>query len=607
MHFERLKNFIGQFKRYLMSIGSLFKGLFLFKPTHMIKLLALAFAGTSLQAFSLGTTFFILRHMDSRLMVKMNKIRHFHFLHGEVHAGLLLSGILAVLGVAIYLLYLSEKANFEISRDYANKCGTVLIDRFPVLIGRMESKAVNPGSGIPLTLSSELSSQSLKMCLAIRLLLKSPTATLQVLYGIGILLTLEPLLTLILTVFFTPVMIPLKRLAIKVKESERLRKEAERSKSGQLITLSMESGKICPNPEGEKTPTERVFDDSGYAKASHYRAIRWTAVAGSRAVATGTMVVGGIVCMLFFGLTYMEQEAQVATIVVYFGALRMAVMSSRQVIVRLSNFARFYDQIQGFVWDNATLNNQNGTPPFPKVPGIEGIDLTREGEAEVRIEGNGPFAVAGIFPLLAINRYMVTALLPDLIKRRQASIVAQMAIVDEKFCPSWDMTWRDFLGEETDAAISKLKEVGMIGERLTPVFESNRIAAKPLTNGDRPLEGKDLIVLMLLRSFIREAPVVVVASEALDLLGTDAAGRWITLLKDRLLFIYYRYEKQAVGRWGETHLGIISPDPDNRVAVVPVGWANQHQDVVFENASRRGDGATYAEDWDYDDDDDDDG
>jgi ABC-type multidrug transport system fused ATPase/permease subunit len=603
----RVGYFFQQMRNYLSSIASFIKQLYLYSPKMMIKLLALSIAGTSLQGFSLGTTFFILKHMDSHLLVKIPKL---HVIYPyKVHASLLLTGVLLLLGAAVYIIYLTEKTCIEYSKGFATRSAGKMFERFPSVTSRLRDPSIHPKTGIPSALSSEISSQSMKLDMASRRLLKSPLAFFQLLYGIGFLLYLEPWLTFILALISLPLLIPLRHLTVSVRRFERLRRDASKGKGGEVASLAEESSKLLYGPEKFNEDFQKKFEDSGVAASTKYRAARRLAVAGSRAVATAAMVFNGIATMIYFWLFYDGQKEQVALIVVYFGALRMSIMSGRQLIARLSNFARFYSKVQAFIADEGMAALLKEMPATPRVPGIEGTDLAGTGEETIMVEGKGPFAVIGPFPFKVVNRYAPALALKSMNARKNSAVIAHMGVIIDDLGFDLKTTWRELLGVEAEdpALPEKLHpfcnalDPDELAEILDVFVEES--AAKDGAQKAMMIEA------LFLRAYFSNAPFIAIKESALLELGEEAANSWIQLLNDRLLYIYHQYDGQVIGKWGEEYAALVGRDAKRLIGVAPVAWVNENQDKVRELLEKGPDAADANDDeleWDDDDDDDDD-
>lgn len=609
MRFERIRKFVGQMHRYLTSIAALLRGMFVFRPRKMIELMALSIAGTSLQAFSLGTTFLILRHLDNHLFFNIKKV--IPFLHFKVHATLMLAGVMAVLGVAVYLLYRAERSAVELSSTFANSCGAAMLERFSTVANRISNLTVNPRTGAPISLSGELSNQSGKLELASRRLLKSPVGFFQVLYGMGFLLYLEPWLTMILAVVSIPLLIPLKRLTVAVRIAERLRIDSYKGKSSDVSGLVEASGRFPVIPGHTDSRIEEIFEGTGFAAANHHRCERLVALAGSRAVATAAMVITGLTAMIYFWMFYSGQKEQVALIVVYFGALRMAVMSGRKMVARISGFARFYEPVQEFLGDEIDVARHKETTGVLRGSGIMGPDMTQESRPEIRVDGNGPFSVAGVFPLLPVNRYAATYFLPSLNGRRRAASAARMTLVVEDPAPDPSLTWREFLRIDPERDLDWIKsELERCCRVLNPAIILERLDEHlPGEGTGDEMPQQERIEAVLLKAMFSGAPLVVVREEALSVLGQEAVAHWKEVLSDRLLLFYYRYERQQIGRWGERYAVLVGLNPSKEFGIAPIEWVSENPDPVMNFLTGRtdvGDKPWEEFEWDDDDDDDDD-
>jgi hypothetical protein len=578
----RIRSFIGQLKRYIASVATLLKDLFRFDPVLMVKVLVLSVAGTTLQGFVLGSTFYILRQLDNGMYFEVGRI--FSGVDGKIHCALLLAIVLAFVGVAALLLYKSDKSAFHLSRSYANSCGAALIQRFPVVAQRIENPAVHPKTGMPIALSSELRTQSGRLEIGVRMLLKSPTAFFQVIYGGGFLLYLEPVLTLFLLVVIGPILIPLNKLIRNVKYAEKRRIDASRNMRNDLESLMHGSGRLPLGPNAVASEIQRIFDASAFAEANHYRYTRVVSAAGAQAFATSVLMVAGIVSMLYFWLFYSNEGLPIALIVVYFGALRMAAMSGRQVVARLAAFGRFYEQVQKLHVDRRQTAQQKEVSGKPPIIGITGPDLMQGCADELTIKGYGPFALIGTFPLFPINRYTVAAVLPDMNNRRRSAVVSQMMVVHENPTLNLEATWHELLGinaSQDERAVSEKLNAACSVLDAHEVFQSLNESLS-IRHKNATWSQPEAVEAMLLHAYFIGSPVVVAREEALEQIGIGAVKHWRRVLSDRLLFVYYQYEGQELGRWGEQYVALVDSSAREDIGVASVEWANANSRLILD-------------------------
>jgi hypothetical protein len=597
------KKFRSQLRNYLTVIAALLKDIFLFKPLMMGKVLALSISGTTLQAFALGSTFFILKQLEKGPYVEIRKI--LSVIDARVHIIALFAGVFIVFGVAVILLYTAEKSAFTLSKKYVNNCGASVFEGFPLIVQRLEISAVNSKTGIPVALSSELR-KPVRLEMGVRMLMRVPIFLFQILYGSIFLLYLEPWLTFILIITLIPLLIPLKRMTKDVKDSEKKRRQASASQRNEIGNLVWEMGRqplISPQANAN---IQRMFDASPFAATNYYRFIRLVAQAGSRAIASTAWVITGLVCMFYFWIFYRSKGFPIALIVVYFGSLRMAVMSGRQIIARMAAFARFYVAVLEVFDDRAKAARMKEMSIEIQKFRIAGPDITQNGGKEAIVEGNGPFAVAGVFPLLPVNRYAVTVILPQLNDIKRAVVAKDMAVIHEDPDLNLYLNWRIFLG--IDPAVKD----GIFREKLKTCchyLDSRAISLhldKPMHEmwENKGWTQQEAVEAVLLRACFLSAPVVVIREEALDLLGHHAVENWKQILSDRLFLIYYQYDKQPVGRWGEIYMALINNEAKEPQGVVPVEWANANPDRILDTLkSRLDNGEEPLDDLEWDDED----
>jgi len=596
--FERVDIVFQQLKRYLSTIVLFSKSLYTHRPFQMVKVLLLSFAGTTLQGVSLGTTLFVLKHVNPHLHIKLTKIHP--LLHGDVHVAVALAGIFSLFGVSIFLIYLAQKQAIELSLAFAAHCGEKMAWRFPIIACRLGKTFINPETGIPSAYNSAIKSRSLRLDMIGQRFLRSSIGFFQLLYGVGFLLYLEPLLTVLIFFISIPLLFPLRHFILAVREAERLRCQALAAGSESTRAFVAESDKLLVvSPTDSRNQVRPIFDDAGLIDTGKYRAERRIAEAGTRAVAVTAMIVTGMTSILYFGFLHKGIASQLALIVVYFGALRMTVMSARQIISLFAGFARFYEQVLEYIEDESTDAVSKAAPPVvPQNPGIYGPDLAGENGKKIMAKGNGPFAVAGFFPLTSINRYAVVGPLRGMSKQQRLAVVSKMAIITEDFSCDRSITWREFLGFDVDA-----RDLGSRLKACCHVLNYQLI----LQNIDKPVyetqqkshwSPQETIEALFLRAYFLLSPLIVAKESVLLQFGDENIKHWLDILSDQLVFIYYQYDQQReIGGWAEHYLALVGYNPKEALGVVTVEWANQNPErvmEVFENAAMNATGGQYG-------------
>ena len=226
----------------MAGITVLLKDLFAFSPVSVIKVLGFSTLGTSLQAMALGATFFILRHLKNGLHINVSKL--VPLIDVKVHVTILFVGVLMLLGLAVLLLYLAERAAFQLSRRYADNCTMELVDTFAVIASAKKNPVISSRNGLPVTFAPELKKRGMILEIAVRNLIRAPQSFLQLMYATGFLLFLEPRLTIVLLVVVVPLLIPLNRLTRTMKNAEKKRQEVMADMRADAERLARESGRL---------------------------------------------------------------------------------------------------------------------------------------------------------------------------------------------------------------------------------------------------------------------------------------------------------------------------------------------------------------------------
>ncbi len=579
-----MKSIILQLQRYLTTIAVMLKDMFRFKPGLVIKVLVYSLVGTTLQAFALGSVFFILRHMDDSLYINVNKLLPVTWISFEIHSIILIACVLLILGIAFIFIYLSDKAVARVASSYGAYGALNSFDRIPLVIQRFDNQSINEKTGIPMALSSDFRTLSSQIGIGGKTLLMTLSAVLNVLYGSIFLIFLEPRLTLILLIICIPFLIPLNRFSRTVKRVARLRKQASTDINSKIEVLSNKMGSCPLSPSQTRHVLNESFERSGSFAGHYYWNKRWTAQAGARAVVPIALVVAGLVSMLYFWQFYMHKTNSLAVIVTYFGALRMSMMSLRQITAKFAAFARFYENIYGFIADKGKVEQLKNQPVKLFELKIGAPDLLLKNEDIIVLDGKGPFAVAGAFPVLPVNRYAITAVFHNLKKGKREKLVSQMIILNENSDLDFDLSWNTFLKiprtQNIDLIIKKLRDCCFFLEYQKIVSSLD----KPLKNywKDNNCTQKELIEALLLRVYFLSIPAFVISETVLPCLGKDAFEHWKQILHDRMFLIYYQYNKQQIGVWGEKYLALVSSDGKNSLGIAPVQWINKNKNSVID-------------------------
>ncbi len=460
MNIEKFRVLYTQLKNYSAVIISLFKDLYRFSPWLMMKILAVSYAGTTLQAFALGSIFFTLKHIDAAFYLHINKTILSLSLNFSVHMMILLSGVFVLFSIAILLIYFADRMIYSLVYLYATQCSRELFNYFPLIVQREKNPALNPSTGIPIAFVPKLKMQNVKLMMSGKILLKTPLTFFNLLYGLIFLLYLEPKLTLLLLAIIVPFIFPFNRLALKVRESEKGKKDAMKSQRQAISTIARTFSR-CPVYFNYGTSKKKEVKSTGLGANAYIRYKRLSALSGSQAIGSIALVVTGMVGMLYFWQFYMGQKGILALLVVYFGALRVVVMSIRGLTTKVVAFAKFYEIVSEFFNDrNRAFKNAEKTS-FPKNLCITGPDLTIDDEIKTVKSSIKFVAVAGIFPLFSINRYVLPNMLQDMNEIKRSVITSKISIVDEDPDLELDLDWYSFL------SIKDKNNFGELQNRIT--------------------------------------------------------------------------------------------------------------------------------------------
>lgn len=580
MFLTHAQQLVTQLRNYISVTITLLKDIFQFKRSLMIQVLAFSVVGTSLQALGLGATFFILKHLDADYHVAIWKI--LPFIKVSMHIIPLFAGVMILIGIAAFSLYKAETLGFKLARDYVNHVGSLMVELFPLIVHRLSNQAIHPKTGVPMGFLPELKRLG-RLEIGVRIIIRVPTFSFQVLYGLIFLMYLEPSLIMILLIAVTPLLAPLRRMAWVVKESEKERALSLSSQSDAIKNLIDEDGRYLLVPGCNDRDQKRPIA-SAFAVPNQLRYKRLVAQAGSKAIGSIALIITCTICVFYFWLFYSWGKTTIALVVTYLAALRMTVTSGRQFVVQMAGFARFYEQVLKFFEDMAKTVSHKASADLSQRLEVAGQDLaTDDGNNQLIIEDGGPYAVIGTFPLSMVNRYVLSVMFSKLNKRKRVAVVSRMAIIHEDPKLDMDLSWRTFLG--ADPTVSRniiIEETLMSCCHFLNAKEIGINFDKPMKNifKNRELVPQEKIEIVLLRIYFMPVKVVVFREQALVLMGDGAVGHWARVLADRTVLIYYHYCGQQLGRWGERYMVLVNGNAEEPCGVASVEWGNEHPDKV---------------------------
>ncbi|MEM1210205.1 MAG: hypothetical protein AAGI54_13155 [Planctomycetota bacterium] len=549
----------GQFGRYGGSIGGMVAEVARARPGDLARLIALSLAGTALQAGALIGLFLVLQAMTPTLRVDLAGVIG---VGPEVHAYAAFCGLILMMIAGAWLLLLAQRTAFRLSTEHANRCGAAMLAEYPWNAEPLDLWTIDADTGVPGAMIKRAKSRTTSLERAVRLMVGSPLPTMTFLWSSAFLLWLEPWLTLIVAALILPAIYPVRRIALTIKNLEQERKAASNGffDEAEALIASQHAA-----PYDAKALADAALPSM--PRLTWHRFLRRRAEAMNKFLGFAALGVGIVGAIAYFRLAYGPDELPVAQLVAYFATLQINVMSGRQLISRITRFARFYRHVRGYREGRGTAWRDTD-PAAVKLPGAitgppaeqlvdeankSAVDpdtaaaVIADASAWVRVKpADGPIAILGEFPLTPINRFAAATVF-DLAGRKFPGALATTAVIDAE--------------EPGDAAalIAELEAVEHAGHRF-----------------------------------------VIVTAKAAEALG-DAWPVWADRLGDRWLAIYHRFDDASLGRFNERWAAVIGAGADGGPALAPAPWAAEHPKALSARVSACA--VKSADDGDDDDDD----
>jgi hypothetical protein len=600
----QLPIFVQQLNRYLASIFVLLKELFAFKPKLLTLMLVFTFLGTTIQGFSLGSTFFILKHTSKELTVDVgNLIRIIPY---EIHISIVFTIVLLLFGFSIYFIFKSQELAIQLAELFANQCGSLVIENFIFLASQLKDPSVNIKTGVPTAFKSEISQQCQTMMIACRLILRLPTTAMQLIYGSALLLWVEPLLAMIVAIASSPLVILLRRLALRVKNSEMQRKEKMKLKGRSLQEMVIALKKRPIFAEDKRQYIHQLFSSSAFAESNRYRAIRLISKQASQAIAGTALIITGITSIFYFWITSEKGSFQVATVIVFFGALKMTAMSIKQISSLLTGFARFYEPLLDCLNYRSIAKSQMDDKFPQRLKTISGLDIENNNGQEIKINTVSPIAVIGAFPLSFINLFTVSLLFQKMNKKKSAELISKVEYIDETVELNENLLWMG-LFENNNIEKDVIKSTV---DRYCSALTSNNIGDSHgdsiSSSSQSKLSQKQALEALLVRAKLSKSQIIYLKESSLILLSAIELANWVEALSEKIVLIYYQYNKQSIGLYGESYAVMLGKNGTEKLGIAVPNWVNSNSvDVQAMLTLSNDENVDGIEDF-YDDDDDDD-
>jgi ABC-type multidrug transport system fused ATPase/permease subunit len=505
------------------------------RPGLLARLIVLSVVGTTLQAGALVGLFAALQHMGEGMTVDLGALLGWG---GEVSAYAVFGGLAVLMGAGAWVVMLAERTAFVLSMEHANASGAAMLAEADRTAEPTDLWSIDDETGVASAPIKRAKSRTTTLERGVRLMVGSPLPTLTFVWSAGFLIWLEPWLTLIVTALVLPVLLPVRRIALSVKDLEAQRREAVRGFTDEVeATLAGGDEADGAGEAGGLTSRLRL----SMARLTRHRQLRLRAEVTNKFYGIAALGVGILGAMVYFRYGYGAEAFPVATLVAYFAALQVTVMSGRQLVSRVTRFARFYRQVRKYREDRGTAWREVD-PAGVRLPGVikgpaaerfyvKGDRLVEAGVAECVAEdasawrrvkqGDGPVAFVGTFVLTGLNRFAVVTAF-DLASKKFADAIATTAVID--------------------------------GESAATVTESMRRCER---RGHR---------------------VVVATTRAVEAVGREAWSAWAAGRSEgRWVGVYHRLDERSAGRYGERWAVVLGAGRGGGPAIAAAEWAASHR------------------------------
>ncbi|MEM6394563.1 MAG: hypothetical protein AAF797_17485 [Planctomycetota bacterium] len=494
------------------------------EPWLAARLLGLSLVGSGLQAAALIGLLLVLRRLEGGVTIELAEANTLLGTAWSVHAYTALSGLVVLLVAGGGVMLAAERTAYGLARAYANGSGARLLSAYPAWAEAGDVWSIDRATGVPRAMAKRTKRGTVALERAVRLMVGSPLQALSFLWTGAILLWLEPLLTLGVVALLLPLIWPVRRIALRVKELEVARKGATSAYVDEVegrLDAALAEGRAGVTVEG-------VVDSVG--RLTVHRYLRLRAEAANRFYGLAGLGAGIVGAMVYFRWWYGEAELPVAQIVVYFATLQVAMFSGTSLVSKATRFAKFYRRVKGHrdAWAEAMVEREVAGVKLPmavKGPDVRGVVAEAEGEADaVKVKRDeGVLAAVGWFPLRTVSGFAATTVL-DVSSKRFGAAVAATAVVD---------------GADAAAVAARLAEVREEGAGLVVMTER--------------------------------------AAAALGA-GLDAA---VAGLGERWVAVYYELETEGViGRFGEAWAAVVGAGVGGGPALGPSAWVDGERKAV---------------------------
>jgi len=592
---EYVRRFRRQFQRFGFALTGCIADVWRFERRLPVYAVISAALGTGLQGLALAGVLVVTRSYETSLRegdVGSVAVAGLPAIPG--YAAFL--GIVALLTLSALALYEAERAIYTLSIRHGDKSASSLLREYPLLVTGDETLRVDRETGVPEGLASRMRERCTFISRAGRTLFGGGMALLQCLYGIGFLLYLAPGLSLLLGAVTFPLLAPLRHVTRQVNLAEKNRRQMPRRSQEDAAAL-VEATKQWPLST-DSTLSRRLWERfavTGMARSNQYILARFVGIARSKALANILLTLTIALSIGYFFGYQGASQVSIASVVVYFAALRVAASSGKELSSRATRFARFYEPVRRTMLERRYVEARY--LPDSVTLALSAPELDDTGRRRLQLALGEPVALVGAFPLVPVNTYLLAVFQDADHRLDRGDIVAGMAYIPPDPEIPHDMRWRDWLTARPRAGYQDLPNAAGDVWPIDGVTSPDAAGQQPLGSGSGLGQGAR-IDLALLRAWLANARLIVVPKAAIEALGKARWAAWTRLLSDRLILTYYQLPDETPGIGGETDAVLI--DLQSRVVGLShPQWLTAHQeqalrlvlasDTETHSAVRRGD------------------
>lgn len=567
------RRFIRQFQRFGAALAGYLVDVFRYDWKRASYMIGTSLAGISLQAASLGSVLMVARSYEDALRSGSDPSIDVPVM-GSLAPSVALVGIIALLALSVFLLYESQRSIYGLSIRFANWRASALLTDYPMVAEQIDEIGVDGRSGVPVGLTGEMSRRATALNRTGRTLFGGAMGLLQCVYGVLFLLYIQPVVTLVVVLVAAPLIVPLRKFARQVNDAEKGRRSLRGNARSDMAQIVEQTSGAVPGSRVYRRLAMGQYQQTKVARNNAFILDRFIGMARNKAVAnTGLTLTFAVSIALFFGV-YGAENVSISSILVFFVALRVAAMGGRQMVARITRFARFYDPVRYYL--NAYHHGRRRRLAADCVLSVEAPRAEDGQPTSCTLERGVPVAVFGAFPLAPLNLHMLGFFAEGDPGTTRGDLVAGMTFVPAHLELAASDSWRDWLPATRGADLASLLRRA---ERECPPGSVPDAGIDPassvLSTPGFVDTGTGEIDLGLLAAWVSSAEVIVLPAEAVDCLGARRWDQWRRALADRYLLVYYEAGRGEPCRGGEAR-AVLVDFSGAAVAISSAEWLREN-------------------------------